>query len=508
MRKITTCKNRSSLVFLFTVLSLFLIFSCQNTLMHRVLEPKTITFDSNGGSPVESQLLYKGQAVVRPDDPNKTGFDFDGWYLDSINFKSKWNFSTIPTKDTVLYAKWEPSANYAITLSPEGAKDFGTVQTGYGEQLPHIVTVTNTGSRLTGDLSIALLGESAGSFSLSINTIDSLDIEGCDTFSVTPITGLAEGVYTASVLVSGANSIRESFDVIFTVSDVLPPEIIDIIVKTPPAKSAYVHNDFLNLSGLEVSLVYDNGDYVDVSLDKFSEYSITTNISNGTNLVYSIHNGVYITVIYGSLLPANAVLLVLEKAEGEAVGIPTLNSFTDSSITVNTLVLVDSEQTVVYAISTIGDGTGVLNWQDSTTFNGLLEDTTYYIYARSKESENYDDGPLSVSAPILLGTSGTGSITLSVQDFIDYTPILAAVDISKTGTIHPYEYTISIVLDDYDPIPVVWTISGSGISGTGDTFTVDARNVFYNQTGTHQLTVLVYKDGIPYMGTVLVHIWP
>jgi uncharacterized repeat protein (TIGR02543 family) len=82
--------------------------SCENPWMIEILEPKTITFDSNGGSHVSSQDLIKGKKVKRPTDPSRNGYIFDAWYVDNNTFVKQWNFNTVPTEGFTLYAKWNP----------------------------------------------------------------------------------------------------------------------------------------------------------------------------------------------------------------------------------------------------------------------------------------------------------------------------------------------------------------------------------------------------------------
>ena len=39
----------------------------------------SVTFDSLGGSAVQSQIVESGGVAQKPDDPTKEGFIFDGW---------------------------------------------------------------------------------------------------------------------------------------------------------------------------------------------------------------------------------------------------------------------------------------------------------------------------------------------------------------------------------------------------------------------------------------------
>lgn len=65
----------------------------------------TVTFDSNGGSDVASAVVESGTAVAKPENPTRSGYQFNGWFKDS-NLIYVWNFSTSITADRTLYADW------------------------------------------------------------------------------------------------------------------------------------------------------------------------------------------------------------------------------------------------------------------------------------------------------------------------------------------------------------------------------------------------------------------
>ena len=65
---------------------------------------ETVTFNSDGGTPVEEAKVLRGQKVAKPtDDPTKSGHTFTGWYLGD----KKYNFDTPVTAPLTLTAKWE-----------------------------------------------------------------------------------------------------------------------------------------------------------------------------------------------------------------------------------------------------------------------------------------------------------------------------------------------------------------------------------------------------------------
>jgi uncharacterized repeat protein (TIGR02543 family) len=96
--------KQKTVIVIFAIIS-FVICACENPWMKEILEPKTITFNSNGGSSVPKQDLYKGEKVKRPLNPYKKNNTFEGWFEDNETFTKEWNFETIPTKDVTLYAK-------------------------------------------------------------------------------------------------------------------------------------------------------------------------------------------------------------------------------------------------------------------------------------------------------------------------------------------------------------------------------------------------------------------
>ena len=50
-----------------------------------------MTFNSNGGSEVESQTVSEGSIAKKPTDPTREDCEFEGWYKDS-SFLEKWDF--------------------------------------------------------------------------------------------------------------------------------------------------------------------------------------------------------------------------------------------------------------------------------------------------------------------------------------------------------------------------------------------------------------------------------
>ena len=65
-----------------------------------------VSFNSMGGSTVQSQSVADGEKATEPTAPTKTGYTFGGWYSD-LDLTDAWDFSTdVVTSDMMLYAKW------------------------------------------------------------------------------------------------------------------------------------------------------------------------------------------------------------------------------------------------------------------------------------------------------------------------------------------------------------------------------------------------------------------
>jgi uncharacterized repeat protein (TIGR02543 family) len=95
---------------LMLVASLLVFAGCSNKVEY------TVTFDSNGGSNVESVTVSDGETVTKPKDPTREGYTFAGWYVD-LNDASSFDFSTKITSDMKLTAKWNSGTSENSTTT-------------------------------------------------------------------------------------------------------------------------------------------------------------------------------------------------------------------------------------------------------------------------------------------------------------------------------------------------------------------------------------------------------
>lgn len=80
----------------------------------------TITFDSDGGSNIDSIVVKEGETIEKPGNPTKNGYTFKEWQVENTSF----DFTTKIYKNTTLKAVWEKkeSSTTAPTSNPTPTK--------------------------------------------------------------------------------------------------------------------------------------------------------------------------------------------------------------------------------------------------------------------------------------------------------------------------------------------------------------------------------------------------
>ena len=109
-----------------------------------VIGAYTVTFQSEGGSEVASQIRANTPAD-QPADPTKEGYTFIGWY----NGESEWNFKTPVTADLTLTAKWQIN-QYTITFDTAGGSEVPSITQDYGTAITAPANPTKTGYTFAG----------------------------------------------------------------------------------------------------------------------------------------------------------------------------------------------------------------------------------------------------------------------------------------------------------------------------------------------------------------------
>lgn len=167
----------------------------------------TVTFDSMGGSEVESQQVLDGNPVVRPDPPVRDGYFLNGWYTDEdVSADSEWDFGTDRvTTDMTLYAGWTlqgdltPTEGLVYELNEERTGYTVTDYTGEATQI--VIPAEYEG------LPVTAIQGNYGTGALSRTDITSVVIP--DTIEVIGQNSFYGCDYLAEVVISASSSLRE-----------------------------------------------------------------------------------------------------------------------------------------------------------------------------------------------------------------------------------------------------------------------------------------------------------
>lgn len=102
------------------VIGVVLIIACLVAYFIFANKKYTITFDSDGGSVVEKQIVKRGEKVNKPTDPTRVGYIFIEWDLGS----SIYDFSAKVTRNLILKAVWKEQeggkVTYVVNFNTDG----------------------------------------------------------------------------------------------------------------------------------------------------------------------------------------------------------------------------------------------------------------------------------------------------------------------------------------------------------------------------------------------------
>jgi formylglycine-generating enzyme required for sulfatase activity len=364
-------------IFLLSAAFCLLLSSCENPFMQKILDFKTVSFNTNGGSSVPDQNLIRGWKITRPDDPVKFEAVFDGWYIDNDAFLYEWDFDDIPAADMILYAKWihtggNPNEPIITTVS--------IIVTGPAKDETPAATASGTGNFTIGDVSWSpnhnpFQGGMVYTVSVTLTAHDGY------TFA-SELTATVNGNNAA---VSGNNG--HSLTLSYTFAETDTRTVTGVTIKTQPHRLTYTHGDHLDLTGLEVTLTFDTDETEDIALDSFVSRNISTEPSNGTPLVHIAHNGIVVTVEYGHHSADTEPLTVNPKVITFTIDTIPAQPYTGSAIeptvTVRdgaTLLALYTDYTVTYT-DNINEGTASVTIAGAGNYAGSTGSTTFHISA-------------------------------------------------------------------------------------------------------------------------------
>jgi len=394
--------------------------NCENPFIDGALQPKKITFISNGGTDVPGQVVYRGAKISKPADPVKGEEDFLGWFTDNNYFINEWNFSVIPERDLTLYAKWSdfyaaiiPEVNININIPVKGA-------------VPNTAAEIPPGSNFTASAVTWSPAHNPFLGGQQYTATVILTAAGHFVFAQSDFSAVINDSLAASVLNNTGSDVTLSYAFPAT----LNKNVDNVIITSQPSKMNYIHGDELDLSGLAVTLVYSDGTIdANVMPAGFGLKGIYTSVAGGAVLSYSgAYNNQRITVTAGgveaetnadlviALRPVSAVSLTIPAPVVGQIPGTMVNSSGNFSVSSVTWDPADNPffGNVAYNVSVL------LAANDNYTFTGGL--AAAVINGQNAEIENNGEtAALSYTFPQTAGKSVTNIAITSGPDDLNYT---------------------------------------------------------------------------------------
>ena len=106
----------------------------------------TITFNTDGGTEIAAITKNYGESVGTVADPTRTGYTFDGWYVNDVKVEVP---ATMPAENMTLTAKWNINS-YTITFNTDGGTEVAAITKNYGEPVGTVSAPTKTGYTFDG----------------------------------------------------------------------------------------------------------------------------------------------------------------------------------------------------------------------------------------------------------------------------------------------------------------------------------------------------------------------
>ncbi|MCR6524971.1 InlB B-repeat-containing protein [Lysinibacillus capsici] len=108
----------------------------------------TVSFDVDGGSTIPAQTIAHGEKATEPPPPTKVGHTFVGWYTSSTG-NTPFNFDTVITGDTTIYAKWNP-VTHTVSFDVDGGSTISAQTIAHGEKATEPPSPTKAGHTFVG----------------------------------------------------------------------------------------------------------------------------------------------------------------------------------------------------------------------------------------------------------------------------------------------------------------------------------------------------------------------
>ncbi len=418
-----------------------------------------VSFDSNGGTQVNSIVVAYGDSATEPAAPAKEGYTFAGWYADA-ELQQAFDFGDPIKEDTTLYAKWVQGSNADLSsltlssgaLSPVFASGTTSYATGVAYNVSSL-TVTATAAEITSTVQVRVNGNTyatvaggseSGVLDLNVggNMIDVLvTAQNGTTQTYSIVTNRAEetewtycsdeGQYCSF---SGTKEVRYGADGVYAYKTLTDGTGCDNGVFGDPVpgvpKSCYISN--INLSGLTLSIgtlspefeatttnytAYVANNVGSIALTPISD--ITATITVNGMVVESGQASHDISLDVGS----NPITVVVTSLDGTTtIYTVTVTRAASSNADLGNLVLSEGALNPAFSPNILSYTVAVTEDVYEVLVNGMapagstvsIIDATYGMNSPIDISDEADEGQMLFSFPVTIPENGTAMIEIQV----------------------------------------------------------------------------------------------
>jgi uncharacterized repeat protein (TIGR02543 family) len=327
-----------------------------------------------------------------------------------------------------------------------------------------------------------MTGDTAA-FGASPSTIDSIAVEGTGTFTVAPVTTLAAGTYTATITVSGGNSISAAFTASFTV---YAPYSITVSPSGtfPDTAAGYTGQNPITIT------VANTGSHPTGTLGI---------AKSGTNPdAFTVSPSTINSIAVGGT-DTFTVAPVTGLAAGTYTAVISISGGNDISRTITVSFRVYNSYTVTFD----PDGGTLLTTSAQSGPNGKVSlpappTKPGYVFGGWYEQQNGEGAEFTAETQVNIATTVYAKWTYASTITVAISPANEEINLEKS-----HEYDLSEEADDVLQIRApdgysnyAWYVDGGHMSSPGQTtITIDAWRYNY---GTHSVLLEYEKDGIRY----------
>ena len=260
-----------------------------------VINTYTVTFNSNGGSTVQSQTVdYNGKATRPVNDPTKDGYEFVGWYVGETEFKFE---ETNITDNITITAKWVIKT-YTVSFNSNDGSTVDNITVNHGEKVTAPEAPTKYG--------YAFAGWYVGDIAYDFNTAVTADV------ALTAKWNAIE--YTISYVLNGGTNADDAVTT-FTVES-------GEITLLAPTREGYSFDGWYNAeTGGEEVTVIEAGRVGNITLYArwtVNRYTVAFNGANvsGSGNGEAEHGAIYtykLSAVNGYSLPDDVTIMIGDK---------------------------------------------------------------------------------------------------------------------------------------------------------------------------------------------------